>query len=113
MTVQASRLARYNVPSNEVGRRVVFDVRDAEVSSISLYAASGTFSTAIFTVYQSSDGITETALFAPSGSQLATGTRMLDAIDVSGINYLVVKCTTAEGSTHYVHIYCDKKSGVS
>jgi hypothetical protein len=113
VSVRHSRLEKLNVPSNESGRRVVFDVRDAEVATLSVYAASGTFTTAVFTVYQSSDGITETALFAPSGSQLATGTRMIDAIDVSAIPFLIVKCTTPEGSTHYVHLYCDKRSGVS
>jgi hypothetical protein len=113
MSVRSAKLERLNVPSNEVGRRVVFDVRDAETASISLHAASGTYSTAVFTVYQSSDGINETTLYAPADVTLTSSRKQLDTIDTSSINYLVVKCTTAEGSTHYVHLYCDKKAGGS
>ena len=81
--------------STTLGTPVKFDVRPWSVASIQVGFSKAT-TTAVVTIYRSLDGQVTSAL--ETAQTLSASDLMSDAIDVTGIGYLHVACTTAEAS---------------
>lgn len=92
---------------NKSGEAVDFDVRHGEWASVQIVVTTGSWGSAVVTVYRSIDGHNFVELETP----VSFGTAGIsDKIDVSGIVQLRIRCDTAAGSSATAKIVCCIKS---
>jgi len=87
---------------------VAFNVADMVMGSV-VIVPSDSWGTAVFAVKRSPDGTTVNAQEFSPAKTITSATDPEHDIDLTGIEWLIVVCTTAEGSALRCHVHLDAK----
>jgi hypothetical protein len=92
-----------DIDANLVNDYRVFPVGPYITGTLHAVATTTAWSTAVLTVERSNDG-TNWAAMSPSAVTLTAASPMSNTLDVSGVTFIRVRTTTAEGSTSRLRV---------